>query len=110
MATSQVSFMKMLGAGLTLAILVDTTLIRAVLMPAAMRLMGSANWWAPAATCSAPHGVRHRPRLAPPIAMRFPPSKFMSATAASTSPRIVRSFMIARMEMRLRPVPRNISY
>jgi RND superfamily putative drug exporter len=44
MATSQVSFMKMLGAGLTLAILVDTTLIRAVLMPAAMRLMGSANW------------------------------------------------------------------
>ena len=38
--------MKMLGVGLTLAILVDTTLIRAVFMPAAMRLMGSANWWA----------------------------------------------------------------
>jgi putative drug exporter of the RND superfamily len=48
MATSQVSFMKMLGVGLTLAILVDTTLIRAVFMRAAMRLMGSANWWAPA--------------------------------------------------------------
>jgi hypothetical protein len=48
MATSQVSFIKMLGVGLTLAILVDATLIRAVLMPAAMRLLGSANWWAPA--------------------------------------------------------------
>jgi MMPL family len=48
MATSQVSFMKMTGVGLTLAILVDATLIRAVLMPAAMRLLGSANWWAPA--------------------------------------------------------------
>ena len=48
MATSQVSFMKMLGVGLTLAILVDATLIRAVLMPAAMRLMGRVNWWAPA--------------------------------------------------------------
>ncbi len=47
MATSQVSFTKMLGIGLTLAILVDATLIRAVLMPAAMRLLGGANWWAP---------------------------------------------------------------
>jgi hypothetical protein len=36
MATSQVPFMKMLGVGLTLAILVDTTLIRAVFMRAAM--------------------------------------------------------------------------
>ena len=47
MATSQVSFIKSLGLGLTLAILFDATLIRAVLMPAAMRLMGRANWWAP---------------------------------------------------------------
>lgn len=47
MATSAVSFVKLLGVGLTLAILFDATLIRAVLMPAAMRLMGRANWWAP---------------------------------------------------------------
>lgn len=47
MATSQVSFVKLLGVGVTLAILFDATLIRAVLMPAAMRLLGSANWWAP---------------------------------------------------------------
>jgi len=38
-----------------------------------------------------------------------PPSKFMSATAASTSPRVVKSFMIACREIRLRPVPRNLS-
>jgi putative drug exporter of the RND superfamily len=48
LATSEVSFVKMTGVGLALAILVDATLIRAVLMPAAMRLLGSANWWAPA--------------------------------------------------------------
>jgi len=42
-----VSFIKSLGVGLTLAILFDATLIRTVLMPAAMRLMGRANWWAP---------------------------------------------------------------
>lgn len=47
MATAQVSFIKSLGLGLTLAILFDATLIRGVLMPAAMKLMGRANWWAP---------------------------------------------------------------
>jgi RND superfamily putative drug exporter len=47
MATSQVSFIKSLGVGLTLAILFDATLIRTVLMPAAMKLMGRANWWVP---------------------------------------------------------------
>jgi putative drug exporter of the RND superfamily len=47
MATSQVSFIKSLGFGLTLAVLFDATLIRAILMPAAMKLMGRANWWAP---------------------------------------------------------------
>lgn len=48
MATSHVSFVKMTGVGLTLAILVDATLVRGVLMPVAMRLLGRANWWAPA--------------------------------------------------------------
>jgi len=48
MAASQVSFIKASGLGITLAILIDATLIRAVLLPAAMRLLGSANWWAPA--------------------------------------------------------------
>jgi putative drug exporter of the RND superfamily len=47
MATSQVSFIKSLGLGLTLAVLFDATLVRAILMPAAMKLMGRANWWAP---------------------------------------------------------------
>ncbi|MGV0849825.1 MMPL family transporter [Mycolicibacterium phlei] len=47
MATSQVSFVKLLGVGVTLAILFDATLIRAILMPAAMALLGRANWWAP---------------------------------------------------------------
>lgn len=47
-ASSGVIFLKMLGIGLALAVLVDATLIRAVLVPAFMRLAGSANWWAPA--------------------------------------------------------------
>ena len=38
---------KMLGLGLATAILVDATVVRLVLVPATMKLMGSANWWLP---------------------------------------------------------------
>ena len=44
---SNVSFMRMFGVGLTLAVLVDATLVRMVLLPAFMRVMGERNWWAP---------------------------------------------------------------
>ncbi len=47
MTTSKVSFMQMFGLGLTLAVLMDATLVRGVLVPAFMRLAGRANWWAP---------------------------------------------------------------
>jgi putative drug exporter of the RND superfamily len=46
-ATSGVSFMKLFGVGLALAVLVDAFVIRATLVPAFMRLAGAANWWAP---------------------------------------------------------------
>ncbi|MEV6426778.1 MMPL family transporter [Nocardia sp. NPDC051463] len=47
MVTSRVSFIQLFGLGLTLAVLSDATMIRGVLAPALMRLMGAANWWAP---------------------------------------------------------------
>jgi putative drug exporter of the RND superfamily len=47
-STSYVSFIKMFGVGLALAVVMDATLVRAALVPAFMRLMGKANWWAPA--------------------------------------------------------------
>ena len=46
--TSKVSFIQMFGLGTGLAILIDATLIRGVLVPAFMRLAGDANWWSPA--------------------------------------------------------------
>jgi RND superfamily putative drug exporter len=45
--TSGISFIKLLGLGTALAVMVDATLIRGALVPAFMRLMGPANWWAP---------------------------------------------------------------
>ncbi len=47
-ATSGITFIKLFGLGLTLAILMDATLIRGALVPAIMVLAGEANWWAPA--------------------------------------------------------------
>jgi RND superfamily putative drug exporter len=46
--TSGISFIKMFGLGLALAVVMDATLIRGILVPAFMRLAGEANWWAPA--------------------------------------------------------------
>ena len=45
--SAQVSFMRMFGVGLTLAVLSDATLVRMLLSPAFMHVMGRANWWAP---------------------------------------------------------------
>jgi RND superfamily putative drug exporter len=46
-ATSSVSIMKMLGLGIAFAVIIDATVIRALLVPALMKLFGKANWWAP---------------------------------------------------------------
>ncbi|WP_454791504.1 MMPL family transporter [Mycolicibacterium lutetiense] len=45
---AQVAFMRMFGLGLTIAVLVDATLVRMLLVPAFMHLLGKWNWWAPA--------------------------------------------------------------
>jgi RND superfamily putative drug exporter len=47
-ATSGIVFIKMIGVGMLVAILLDATVVRALLVPATMRLLGNANWWAPA--------------------------------------------------------------
>ncbi|WP_028463338.1 MMPL family transporter [Nocardia sp. 348MFTsu5.1] len=48
LAGGQVAFMRMIGVGLALAVVVDATLVRMVLLPAVMKLAGTWNWWAPA--------------------------------------------------------------
>jgi RND superfamily putative drug exporter len=42
-----VTIIKMLGVGVALAVLVDATVVRGLLVPAFMRIAGDANWWAP---------------------------------------------------------------
>jgi RND superfamily putative drug exporter len=47
-ALSGVTFTKMMGIGMLAALIVDATVIRVLLVPATMKLLGEANWWAPA--------------------------------------------------------------
>ncbi|MBV9916800.1 MAG: MMPL family transporter [Solirubrobacterales bacterium] len=47
-ATSQLVFIKELGLGTALAVLIDATIVRALLVPSLMELLGKWNWWAPA--------------------------------------------------------------
>jgi RND superfamily putative drug exporter len=46
-ATSQIVFIKELGIGTALAVLLDASIVRALLVPSLMELLGAANWWAP---------------------------------------------------------------
>jgi RND superfamily putative drug exporter len=46
-ATSKLVFIKELGLGTALAVLIDASIIRALLVPSLMELLGSWNWWAP---------------------------------------------------------------
>lgn len=46
-ATSKISLIQQIGVGLASAVAIDSTLVRMILVPATMRLLGKANWWAP---------------------------------------------------------------
>ena len=46
-SASGITFIKLMGVGMIVALIVDATLVRILLVPATMRLLGRANWWAP---------------------------------------------------------------
>ncbi|HRD62834.1 MAG TPA: MMPL family transporter [Nocardioides sp.] len=74
-ALSGIVFMKMLGIGMLVALLVDATIVRGVLVPATMKVLGPWNWWAPAplARWWRRHGFREGGEDAsPPPAAREP--------------------------------------
>jgi uncharacterized membrane protein YdfJ with MMPL/SSD domain len=66
-ATGSDQQMKQLGVGLAAAILIDATLVRAVLLPATMKLLGERNWWLPKRLSWLPK-FEHEPEVAPAAA------------------------------------------
>ena len=68
---SGIVFMKMIGIGMLVALLIDATVVRALLVPATMKLLGRWNWWAPGPLRRwwERHGLREECR-APPAPRR----------------------------------------
>jgi trehalose monomycolate/heme transporter len=65
-STSGVTFIKMIGVGMIIAILLDATVVRALLVPATMRLLGRYNWWAPRPLARFWDRYGHREHSQPP--------------------------------------------
>ncbi|HEY7451465.1 MAG TPA: MMPL family transporter [Candidatus Limnocylindria bacterium] len=67
-ALSDVLFLKAIGFSMALAVLIDATVVRGILVPAFMRVMGRWNWWAPAwlQRAVARLGLYEGPASAPP--------------------------------------------
>jgi len=66
-SASGITFIKLMGVGMIIALVVDATIIRVLLVPATMRLLGPANWWAPRPLrrLYARYGIREDGRLPP---------------------------------------------
>ena len=46
-SASGITFIKLIGVGMIIALVIDAAVVRVLLVPATMRLLGRANWWAP---------------------------------------------------------------
>ncbi len=65
-ATSGITFIKMIGVGMIIMLVIDATVVRALLVPATMRLLGRYNWWAPPPLARLWQRYGHREQGQPP--------------------------------------------
>lgn len=72
--TASVLELKEFGLALAVAIALDATLIRLILVPAVMRLLGPANWWLPAAFSRRPRTATLQPATSPSESARTGPA------------------------------------
>jgi trehalose monomycolate/heme transporter len=68
-SASGITFIKLMGVGMIVALIVDASVVRILLVPATMRLLGRANWWAPAPLrrLYARYGIKEESRGAAPV-------------------------------------------
>lgn len=85
--TSQITHTKLLGLGVALAVLVDATIVRCVLVPAMMALTGRASWWAPGPLrrLHARVGLHEAPPVATRLTLDPEPQPPVVAAAVSES-------------------------
>ena len=75
-SASGITFIKLLGVGMIVALIVDATIVRVLLVPATMRLLGRANWWAPRPLrrLYSRYGIREADEAPPPAQAPAPVS------------------------------------
>ena len=56
-STSSVTIIKLIGVAMIVALILDATLVQVLLVPATMRLLGPASWWAPGHCASSTPGT-----------------------------------------------------
>jgi RND superfamily putative drug exporter len=81
-AGARMGNIEQIGLGLTMAVLIDATIVRCLLVPATMTLLGRWNWWAPAPLkrLHARLGLREHPLSQPPRAPQAPSDELAGAT------------------------------
>jgi trehalose monomycolate/heme transporter len=81
-SASGITFIKLLGVGMIVALIVDASIVRVLLVPAVMRLLGPVNWWAPGPLrrLYARYGIRETEAAAPaPAGASVPASSSAAA-------------------------------
>ena len=75
-STSSITFIKVIGVAMFVGILIDATVVRSILAPATMRVLGNVNWWAPKPLRRfyARYGIRESEPAPVPAAAREPVS------------------------------------
>ncbi|HYZ54764.1 MAG TPA: MMPL family transporter [Streptosporangiaceae bacterium] len=70
-SASGITFIKLTGVGMIIALVIDASIVRVLLVPATMRLLGRANWWAPGPLrrLYARYGIREEDRQPAPVAV-----------------------------------------
>ena len=71
-SASGITFIKLMGVGMIVALIVDASIVRVLLVPATMRLLGRANWYAPLARCASCTASTASGRRPPWIGTRIP--------------------------------------
>jgi trehalose monomycolate/heme transporter len=68
-SASGITFIKLMGVGMIVALIIDATVVRVLLVPATMRLLGRANWWLPGPLrrVYARYGIRDESSLPQPV-------------------------------------------
>jgi RND superfamily putative drug exporter len=79
-ATSHVSFIQLFGLGTGLAILLDATLVRGILVPAFMRVLGEHSWYAPPLLRRLHNRIGLDDPSAPPVTITLPAEQIMASS------------------------------